>query len=222
MVRDRSEGTPLSAAGSVDGPLGDGTLIDRPVEHIAECAESRRRLLATIESLTDDQASAPSLLPGWSRGHVLTHLARKTDSFVWLLGGACAGEVREQYPEPGMRERDIEAGAGRSATELREDVAAAFDRFEAAVSVFPDDLWGWTGIVQPGARTMAETVFRHLRDLEVHHVDLGLGYAPSDWPAVYVEGELMRRLAGLPDRAERSALVAWLLGRAEAPELSGW
>ncbi len=162
------------------------------------------------------------MLPGWSRGHVLTHVARKTDSFVWLLGGAYVGEVREQYPEPGMRERDIEAGARRSAAELHADVAAAFDRFETAFSVLPDDLWGWEGVVQPGKRTMAEMVFRHLRDVEVHHVDLGLGYAPSDWPAVYVEGELKRRLPALPDRAERCALVAWLLGRGDAPGLSGW
>lgn len=196
--------------------------IGRPVEHLAGCAEGRRRVLATIASLTDDLASAPSLLPGWSRAHVLTHLARKTDSFVWLLGGAYVGEVRAQYPEPGMRERDIEAGAGRSAAALRADVAGAFDRLDAAFDAFPDDLWGWTGIVQPGARTMAEMAFRHLRDLEVHHVDLGLGYAPSDWQTVYVEGELTRRLPGLPARADHAALVAWLLGRADAPTLSSW
>ena len=197
-------------------------MIERPAEHLAECVKGHARLLATIASLTDDEVSSPSLLPGWSRGHVLTHLARKSDSNVCLLDGAYVGEVREQYPEPGMRERDIEAGAGRLAADLREDVAAAFARFEEAFGPFPSDLWGSEGVVQPGRRTMAEIVFRHLRDLEVHHVDLALGYAPSDWPALYVEGELMRRLPGLPERADRSALVAWLIGRAEAPKLSAW
>lgn len=199
-----------------------GELIERPDEHIAACVEGHRRLLATIATLTDDQAAAPSLLPNWSRAHVISHLARKTDSHVWLLGGAYVGEIRQQYPEPGMRERDIDAGARRSAAELREDVASAFLRFETAFDRLPNDLWGWEGIVQPGARSLAEIVFRHLRDVEVHHVDLGLGYTPSAWPAAYVEGELKRRLPGLPDRANRSSLVAWLLGRGEAPQLSGW
>ena len=69
---------------------------------------------------------------------------------------------------------------------------------------------------------MAEIVTHHLRDVEVHHVDLDLGYRPSDWPAKFVEGELAKRLRALPDRADHADLLAWLLGRAPAPELGPW
>ena len=69
--------------------------------------------------LHDEQARAPSLLPGWSVGHVLTHIARNGDSLVWRLEGAAQGELRDQYPG-GLEQRraDIEAGAGRPASEL--------------------------------------------------------------------------------------------------------
>ncbi len=47
---------------------------------------------------------------------------------------------------------------------------------------------------------MSEIVAHHWRDVVVHHVDLDLGYRPSDWPANFVEGELAKRLRALPDR----------------------
>ncbi len=72
-----------------------------------------------------------------------------------------------------------------------------------------------------GPRTMAEIVGHHLRNVEVHHVDLDIGYLPSDWPAELVDAELPRRLRSLPGRAPDADLLAWLLGRAPAPELTG-
>jgi maleylpyruvate isomerase len=57
----------------------------------------------------------------------------------------------------------------------------------------------------------------------MHHVDLGIGYEPSDWPEEYVSWELPLILATVPSRAQNVAdmrqLVAWLSGRAEPPGL---
>jgi hypothetical protein len=53
-------------------------------------------------------------------------------------------------------------------------------------------------------------------------VDLGIGYRVSDWPPIFVERELAKRLPSLPDRADHSDLLAWLLGRATAPDLEPW
>jgi hypothetical protein len=52
-------------------------------------------------------------------------------------------------------------------------------------------------------------------------VDLDIGYPVSSWPPILVDGELAKRLRALPDRADRADLLAWLLGRATAPELVG-
>ena len=51
----------------------------------APLVTSTEAVFTDIEGLTDDQAREPSLLPGWSRGHVLTHLARNADAMVNLL-----------------------------------------------------------------------------------------------------------------------------------------
>ena len=91
---------------------------------------SHVRLAGTLARLDDASARRPSLLPGWTVGHVLTHLARNADSHVRLVQAALRGEVGDQYPGGNpQREADIEAGAGRPAAELVEDVLAAADRW---------------------------------------------------------------------------------------------
>jgi len=194
----------------------------RPDEVIEASEAAHQRLLASVDGLRDEQMTEPSSLPGWTRAHVISHLARNADSHTWLFEGAMVGEVRHQYPSLEKRQEEIEAGAGRSPQELRDDLRAACDRLESAWRDLGDDGWERDGIVVSGPRTMAEIVFRRLREIEVHHVDLDAGYAPTDWPAVYVDGELQRRLRGLPDRADHRVLVSWLLGRGEPPELAPW
>ena len=133
---------------------------------------------------------------------MLTHLARNADSHVRLVQAAVRGEVGEQYPGGNpQREADIEAGAGRPAAELVEDVLAAADRWETAFESAPEEvLRTGQGRVVGGLWPLAELPFRRCREVEVHHVDLGLAYDPSDWPEEYVEEELARALAELPER----------------------
>ena len=89
------------------------------------------------------------------------------------------------------------------------------------------------GRVSSGIWALTDIAFRRWREVEVHHVDLGLAYGFADWPDAYVEAELGRTLAELPARLEpgthvelvppgdplgRRAFLAWLIGRADAPE----
>ena len=79
-----------------------------------------------IADLSDEAAARPSLLPGWTIGHLVTHLARNADSVVRRLSAAADGELVTQYEGgPPARSRDIEAGAGRPAAELLRDLQAA-------------------------------------------------------------------------------------------------
>ena len=52
---------------------------------LGRLAAATTRLLATATAISDTQAREPSLLPGWSRGHVLTHIARNADGLGNLL-----------------------------------------------------------------------------------------------------------------------------------------
>ena len=61
-------------------------------------AGSAARFLATAQALTDGDLHQASALPGWTRAHVLTHLAQAADSRTGLLRAARAGRVGRQYP----------------------------------------------------------------------------------------------------------------------------
>ena len=74
--------------------------------------EATTRLTITAAGLTDSQAREPSQLPGWTRGHVLTHIARNADGLRNLLIWARTGVVTPQYPDLEAREAGIAAGAG--------------------------------------------------------------------------------------------------------------
>src|SRR6266704_2810422 len=89
-------------------------------------------LLATVRRLSDDDMRQPSLLPGWTRGHVLTHVARTGDAMCNLLTWARTGVETPAYRCQEARGADIEAGAMRSTAELLDDVAATAAAFRAA------------------------------------------------------------------------------------------
>ncbi len=193
----------------------------KPDATIDACRRSHRALLASLAPLTDDDFRAPSLLPRYSRGHVVTHLANKTSAHVLVFGGPAAGEVRQLHPDGYDPDLAADRGAGRPAAELRSDLAQRLELLEATWDALDEHLWVSEGSMAAGPRTMREIVGHHLRNVEVHHVDLDIGHRPSDWPALLVEDELPKRLRSLPYRADHSDILAWLLGRAPAPELTG-
>ncbi|HUZ10436.1 MAG TPA: maleylpyruvate isomerase N-terminal domain-containing protein [Acidimicrobiales bacterium] len=195
-----------------------------PAESIEGCRFSHAALLSSIEGLTDEEARSPCRLPGWTRGHVLTHLARNADSVVRHLGGAARGVVLNQYPG-GMKGRAeaIEAGAARPAADLIADVRSSAARVERAFADLPERAWDNLVRSSRGVEYPASFVaFARWREVEVHHLDLGLGRAASDWPGPMVTRWLELELADLGDRAGPGALLAWIIGRGPAPEIGPW
>ena len=195
-----------------------------PTVDIEGCRRSHQVLLERLAGLTEDQARAPSLLPDWTVGHVLTHIARNADSVVRRLEGAVRGVIVDQYPGGyAGRAAEIAAGANRSPSELLEDVAESATHLEAVCLSIPEAAWerptrDVTGAERP-ARTM---MLSRWREIEVHHADLGLGYGPADWPDGLIAAWLPRELERLPQRTDPSLLLAWAIGRAEAPTLPAW
>jgi len=191
---------------------------------IEGCRRAHRRLLESIDGLTDEQARSPSLLPDWSVGHVLTHIARNADSFSRRLEGAARGEVVDQYPGGyARRAADIAAGAGRPAAELVADVHESAYRLEAVFLAMPDEAWDRPTRDVSGAERPARAMpFRRWREVVVHHSDLGLGYTVAEWPEDLVALWLPQELERLPRRTDARALLAWTIGRLPAPELSDW
>jgi uncharacterized protein (TIGR03083 family) len=108
---------------------------------LADLKSATRRLLDGMAGLTDEAATQPSLLPGWSRGHVLTHLARNAEGSTRLLTWARTGVPSYEYESAEARAAEIEAGAGRPAEVLIEDVRRTAAALEEAATGIPLQAW---------------------------------------------------------------------------------
>jgi len=146
------------------------------------------RLLATVESLDDADLAAPCALPGWTRAHVVAHLALNGEGLAGALAGAAVGEDVAMYRSQQDRDDDIAALAGRPADELRSRLRTAVRGFSGALSLMPDTAWAALLHRVPGSdRTFRaeETIGMRLIETEIHHADLAAGYTHQDWDPAF-------------------------------------
>jgi maleylpyruvate isomerase len=170
--------------------------------------DATQRLLVTVGGFGDADTQQPSLLPGWSRGHVLTHLARGAEALSNLLTGARTGVPIPAYTSQEARNAAVEAGAKRGAEELRADVASGAATFGAAVSAMPDHAWQVTvDVLNYASFPASQILTRRLVELELHHTDLGAGYTPADWPHSFAALDLPEPM--LSQRQDRIAGQTW-------------
>jgi maleylpyruvate isomerase len=189
--------------------------------------EAAHRLTRTVDGFHGDDWSAPSLLPGWTRAHVVAHLALNAEGMARALRGVVADdtdddEPRTMYDSDDQRDSDIAALAGADASQLRDRLLAGTSAINDAMASVPAT--GWQGRVErtPGGRTMATASLpgMRLREVEIHHVDLGAGYTTADWSREFAElllDAMSRRDATTsfevkPLDSDRT----WLYGAAEA------
>lgn len=192
-------------------------------------SDAHRRLVADLDALVHIcglDVTAPSLLPDWTIGHVITHVTNSGEGHVRILEGATRGAVALQYPH-GMdgRSADIEAGASRPAVEQVADLRRSIETLERC---WGESSWEGRGIVARGAEVaITELPFLRMREVAIHHIDLDLGATFSDLPAEYVRLELRRMemmwtarqpmgLTSLPAAVLATApslRLAWLMGR---------
>ncbi len=165
-----------------------GDLGARPVADLAGVDVAFALLAEAIDGLTDDDVRVETLLPGWTRGHVLTHIARNADGQARMVGGALRDEVVEQYPGGNeQRVADIDAGADRTIDELRIDIQTSQAALVRAWNRVPDGGWGRLTAARVGIRPVREGVFSRWREILVHLVDLDVGVTPGLLPADYIE-----------------------------------
>lgn len=178
-------------------------------------------LAATLERMDDADLTAPSLCEGWSRGHVLAHLARNADALGRLVGWAVTGQEVAGYASVEARNRDIEDGARQDLAALQQDTA----RSAAAFRRRAEELQGQSGLAE--VRTGSASPFMagdqlpwaRLREVTYHHVDLdaGFGFADAE-PEIVNRGldEAVARLGDKPDCPGLTLISAdgrrWALG----------
>jgi maleylpyruvate isomerase len=138
------------------------------------------RLTAVLAGFDDDTARAASGLPGWSRGHVITHIANFSEAMTRQAEEALQGRVAEMY-DGGRAARDaaIEAGANRSAADLTIHLDQTVDALLTAWrKVGRDD---WSRPILHRNSNLEAGLNATWRELAIHIVDLDLGITPASW-----------------------------------------
>lgn len=188
-LRPHSDTFTRSGGGAIVGAMID------PLRDLASVREATERLLTAAVALDNAAVAGPSRLPGWSRGHVLAHLARNADALVNVLEG------RPMYISAEARDSDIERDAPRPLAAQLTDVRDTAARFQA-VGAAPAD-WDRTVELRNGVTDVAARVpFRRLIEVELHHVDLDIGYELEDLPEEFTGREidfLTQRFSGHAD-----------------------
>jgi len=204
----------------VNGDRPDAREMRREIE---SCLASQVSLSEFLRRVDPVEPARPSALPGWSLGHVLTHIARNADGIISMLDGF------PQYPH-GVdgRNGDIEAGSRRAWSELVEDVVSTSAALDVRLSEEGVD-WSGTVTMLPGVRPKASVPLIRQREVEVHRADLLLGYGFADMPSDYVRRDLRvmgmlwtarqpMGMTALPEAAlalDPATRLSWMMGRIE-------
>ena len=210
-------------------------------------ASATAALLRDTIAIDDAAWHAPSLLPGWSRAHVATHIARNADALRVVISATMSDDPAPLYPSANAKFNAIERGSERNGHDLQVDL----DTSAGELARLCDRVDDWTALARlpDGEFPLSVTTLIRLQEVTLHHLDLDCGFGvddihivPAHWllqwqlvlmrddtslPAVDLEsaaGETAS-LGGVGDRrlvtGSDAALWAWLAGRTDGSGLVG-
>jgi maleylpyruvate isomerase len=156
-------------------------------ETLAWVRDGTQRLLADLDSLSDSDLGGPSLLPGWTRRHLLAHVAGNADALCNLVYWARTGEERRMYSSPEQRAVGIEEGAVLPAAQLRDWTARSAAQLDEDFAGLTDTAWSAKVITAQGlTRPASEIPWMRVREVYVHAVDLDAGTGFADLPPAFL------------------------------------
>ena len=101
-----------------------------------------------------------------------------------MLTGAHTGQPATMYDSSEARDADIDELAAAPVADVRSRLLAATTSFEQAVVAMHDQDWEGRFERTPGGRrfAVANIPLMRVREVEIHHADLGADYSAADWP----------------------------------------
>lgn len=200
------------------------------------------RLLGDTITLTDDQWRAPSALPGWTRAHLATHIARNADALARVVRAKLQGRTLPMYDSEDAREADIQSGAHRSGLDLQIDLDTSAGALNETFDEVSEGQWDEPVRMRTGADVPLRLLpLARLNEIVLHHIDLQIGFtmaqvdeksaawllswavgymsAVPQMPALILESETggSWRVGGQGEpatvRGTTGALLCWLTGR---------
>lgn len=178
-----------------------------------------------VAGLDEAAFTGPSALPGWTRKHLVAHLAANAEALLRLLRWATTGERTPMYASPEQRNADIAAGALRPGDELARWFTTSAARLDDALAAMSDAAWSHEVVTAQGRTVPASQVpWMRAREVLVHAVDLATGVTFADLPEDFLTrlgAEIRGRREAAGERVGElvgptAAVTAYLAGRGTA------
>ncbi|MBT0566036.1 maleylpyruvate isomerase N-terminal domain-containing protein [Williamsia sp. CHRR-6] len=171
-----------------------------------------------LDAIDDAALSGRSGLPGWSRAHLVAHVAANARALRNLVHWAATGEQTPMYASSQQRADDIEAGSRLPAAELRDRWASEATALDADLAALDDTAWGATVRTAQGRDLPAtEIPWLRAREVMVHAADLASTMSFADLPVEFLralEVDIRARRGPIPEvTGALEDRVAWLAGR---------
>ncbi|ONI79091.1 hypothetical protein BWI15_00150 [Kribbella sp. ALI-6-A] len=145
-----------------------------------------RLLEKTVASLDDEELDEPSRLPGWTRRHVIAHLAANADALGRLVSWAHTSVEQHMYASADQRDAEIKLGASLPTSQLRTWLQSSAQDLEAGMDQLSDTEWHCLVITGQGRTVPADELpWLRSREVLVHTIDLNAGPEFFDLPAAF-------------------------------------
>lgn len=187
-------------------------------------------LFTSRTDLGEGALAEPSALPGWTRKHVLVHVAANADALGNLIRWAATGEPTPMYASPADRAAGIERGRQLPARDLAAWLRRSTDALDEAMTRLSDEQWQVPVLTAQGRTVPAtEVPWMRSREVYVHAIDLATGLSFAGLQAGFLTA-LCDDAAGKRSKGPGPALVLaatdtggqWKLpGTGEAVTLAG-
>lgn len=150
-------------------------------ENLALLAHETAELVRTASGLDDEALRGASLCEGWTRGHVLSHIARNADGLGNLVSWAVTGVPLAMYASPEARDEDIAIGSTRGAQVILSDLEDSAARFAEAATGLTGEPEHVEVEMRHGRKVLGgQLPTLRLMEVVLHHVDLDAGYTFAD------------------------------------------
>jgi len=128
--------------------------------------------LATVASLSDDEMAAASLCAGWSRAHVIAHVAASGHALVRLIDWAATGEELPLYASAEARADAISALAALPREELLGELRTSAEHFGEQAQRLAGTLVAPEVHINGSPLPATSIVALRIAEVVVHHHDL--------------------------------------------------
>jgi len=177
-------------------------------DNLSLLAHETSLLIRTAGDLDDQAMRHASLCEGWTRAHVLSHIARNADGLGNLVSWAITGTPLPMYDSPEAREADIAAGATRGAPEILADLEDSAARFAAAATALAGPPEQVEVEMRRGRKVLGEQLpTLRLMEVVIHHVDLDAGYTFADADPGFVKRAIGNSVTRMTASAEAPAVT---------------